>query len=827
MPFFECDTMRKIFVYIVAFSLLLLSFLFFNNAYRKLKHYKELLNTVSNVNTSFQNLYKEIHKAAVINPELLKIYNNDSKNEYLFFTDSITVIKKLDVLKSTVRDSVNIKIAAQLDSLIKAQLSWILLSNVPDSIIHHKASTHISALQQINLLISQGIDRTDFLLNNHKRELNDAINKVLLSLVIFIFLSGFFLFYLIITLYWQQVEKEKNKKELQKSKIQLKEVAEKQTLLVSIVNSSEDAIISKTLDGTVISWNHGAEMLFGYSEYEAKGMPITIIIPDELLSEEAMIISKIRNGKSVRHYETERIKKDGTHISVSLRISPIIDVDGNITGASTIARDITKRKKAENELQDYMLALDESSIIAMTDNRGVILSVNDNFCDISGYSENELVGNTHQIINSDFHSKDFFKELWQTISSGKIWRGEIKNKKKDGSYYWVYTTITPFLDRNNKPFQYLAIRFDITEKKLAEEDVLNSLKEKNTILESIGDAFFAVDKNWTVTYWNGVAETALSVQRQDIIGKNLWLVFPDSLDSKSYKEYNRAVETRQIIDFQDYYKLLNKWYEISAYPTDNGLSVYFKDITENKFAQIQLNELNENLQQQTKALTISNTELEQFAYVASHDLQEPLRMVTSFLTQLEKKYGNVLDDKGKSYINFAVDGAKRMRQIILDLLEFSRIGRIKDTPEAIDLNELVADIQILYRRKIEEKHAVIHVDNLPIITGYKSPILQVFQNLIANALKYCKKEIPAHIHISVENTDECWRFAVADNGIGIDSEYFDKIFIIFQRLHNKDEYSGTGMGLAITKKIVESIGGKIWVESVEGQGSTFYFTIPK
>ena len=168
-----------------------------------------------------------------------------------------------------------------------------------------------------------------------------------------------------------------------------------------------------------------------------------------------------------------------------------------------------------------------------------------------------------------------------------------------------------------------------------------------------------------------------------------------------------------------------------------------------------------------------------------------------------------------------------MRQIILDLLEFSRVGKGEESKEDIDLNELVEETRILFRKKIEEKNAVFTANNLPVIHSFKSPIRQVFHNLISNALKYSNKSGQVYIKVVAEEFKTHWQFTVSDNGIGINEEYFDKIFIIFQRLHNKDEYSGTGMGLAITKKIIENLGGTIWVQSAEGQGSSFYFTIPK
>jgi light-regulated signal transduction histidine kinase (bacteriophytochrome) len=251
-----------------------------------------------------------------------------------------------------------------------------------------------------------------------------------------------------------------------------------------------------------------------------------------------------------------------------------------------------------------------------------------------------------------------------------------------------------------------------------------------------------------------------------------------------------------------------------------GAVVAMHDITETKKAA-------EALQRRTEELARSNAELEQFAYVASHDLQEPLRTVSSFLTLIDNKYSGALDEAGQKYIAFAVDGAKRMRQIILDLLEFSRVGQMLDEKQSIDLNGLVNEVWQACSQMVQEKNAQLRVDELPVITAYKTPLMQVFQNLISNAVKYCKKEVQPQINITASEFKNHWQFAISDNGLGIDSKYFVKIFVIFQRLHAKDSFTGTGIGLAVTKKIIENMGGKIWVESEEGKGSTFYFTIPK
>ncbi|CAN5589314.1 hypothetical protein BH11BAC3_BH11BAC3_07200 [soil metagenome] len=235
----------------------------------------------------------------------------------------------------------------------------------------------------------------------------------------------------------------------------------------------------------------------------------------------------------------------------------------------------------------------------------------------------------------------------------------------------------------------------------------------------------------------------------------------------------------------------------------------------------------ELINQYTTELERSNKELEQFAFIASHDLQEPLRMISSFMDQLQRKYGDQLDEKGNQYIYFATDGAKRMKQIILDLLRYSRAGRPTEGKEIVNLNELIDEFKQLRRNLISEKNASITAKDLPVINTYKAAITQIVHCLLDNALKYSKTGTPPIIEIDVADTKEEWEFLIKDNGIGIDPQFFDKIFVIFQRLHNKDDYDGTGIGLSIAKRNVEFLGGNIWLESAVGAGSKFYFTIPK
>ncbi len=229
--------------------------------------------------------------------------------------------------------------------------------------------------------------------------------------------------------------------------------------------------------------------------------------------------------------------------------------------------------------------------------------------------------------------------------------------------------------------------------------------------------------------------------------------------------------------------------------------------------------------QYTSDLARSNAELEQFAYVASHDLQEPLRMVASFTQLLAKRYQGKLDQNADEFIGFAVDGANRMQQLINDLLAFSRVGTRGKPPAPTDLTEVLKDAEANLYQAIGESGAVITYDPLPVVSGDLVQLTQLFQNLLANAIKFRSEEAP-RIHVSAQAREEDWLLSVKDNGIGIAPEHQERIFAIFQRLHGRGEYPGTGIGLALCKKIVERHGGHIWVESAPGQGSTFYFNIP-
>jgi len=499
---------------------------------------------------------------------------------------------------------------------------------------------------------------------------------------------------------------------------------------------------------------------------------------------------------------------------------------GVIKGFYSLIYDVTEVKKLE-------ILLNKATKLARMGSWEFILKDNSMFWSDSTKEIHEVEPDFQPTMEAGIH---FYKEgkdrkvikekIRLLIENGEPFDEELQILTFSGKYKWI-RVIGESEFVNFKCARAYGSFQDINNQKISEIETLKAYEEKNIILESIGDAFFAVDRNWIISYWNKTSENVFFKNRDEVLGRNLWEILSDDVGSKSYNEYHRALETNRASHFEHYYILFNKWYEISAYPSTSGLSVYLKDVTIRKLSDLKLKSLNDSLQIKSRALAMSNAELEQFAFVASHDLQEPLRMVASFMTLLDQKYGNLLDAKGKQYIQFAVDGAKRMRNIILDLLDFSRIGRTSENNEDVDVTHIIEDILVLFRKQIDEQNAQIIFKCLPIIKSAKAQVRQVFQNLIGNALKYQQNFTQTKIEVSAEDIGVYWKFAIKDNGIGIDPEHFEKIFIIFQRLRNHTEYTGTGMGLAITKKIVESLGGDIWVHSNEGEGSTFYFTISK
>lgn len=377
------------------------------------------------------------------------------------------------------------------------------------------------------------------------------------------------------------------------------------------------------------------------------------------------------------------------------------------------------------------------------------------------------------------------------------------------------------------PLVTWGVNRDLTQLRKTKEELRESETRYYLLVNEIVDyAIIMLDPSGTILSWNKGAKKIKGYNEQEVIGKNFSMFYTDD-EKKEHVPEKILDEARK-----------NGKYNGTGWRIRKDKSRFWADVTITKltdsneelkgFVKItrdlsERRRVEEEIIQKSEELERSNTELEQFAYVASHDLQEPLRMITSYVQLLEKHYKDKLDQDAHDFINFAVDGARRMQTLIYSLLEYSRINRVKPF-EHIDLDDTLDEVIKDLELSINDSHAKITWDKLPVIYGDKILIGQLFLNLIANAIKF-RRQAPPEIHISCKKKNNFYHFSVSDNGIGIKKEYCEKIFIIFQRLHSKDKYPGTGIGLAICKKIVERHGGTIWVESDLNKGSVFQFTI--
>ena len=446
---------------------------------------------------------------------------------------------------------------------------------------------------------------------------------------------------------------------------------------------------------------------------------------------------------------------------------------------------------------------------------------------------NAASGSVSQEVNEILSKHGFIASTAYPVSqaSGDAW-GVLEIFYKEGQQEQIGQT-----DLALQMTNFLSI---LLESKLAQENIWLSNQRYDLISRATNDIIWEwdVEKGLLVKANSGLSDFfGVEIGKEQILF-NAWkqLLHPDDYN-RVIKKRNDSLRNKSNQYWEDEFRMqghsgkYNYFYHKAfiVRNTDGQPIRLFgatQNITRRKEDEALLLELNKQLKQRADELAASNVELERFAYVASHDMQEPLRMITSFLQLFRKKYQEKIDDTAEQYLHFVMDGADRMKRLITDLLEYSRIGSNKGVAESIDINQLMKEVQEVFVNRIAECEATIVCKDLPVIMGNKTQLFQLFQNLVGNALKYIGKEKPIVI-VSGQEEDNHFLFSVQDNGIGIKPMFFDKIFVLFQRLHHKHQYSGTGIGLSVCKKIVEKHGGKIWVTSEPDKGSTFYFTISK
>lgn len=631
----------------------------------------------------------------------------------------------------------------------------------------------------------------------------------------------------------------------------------------------KDSPVGKSItniDGS-IKVNQAFCDILGYTSFELLNKKWSEITHPEDIKESQMIIDEIVSGtKTHARYEKRYIHKLGNIIWADVSTTLHRDEFGNPKYFITVIIDITDQKVAEIALKEanenlelkikertfeienvtkYNRSLIEASLdpLVTIGKDGKITDVNEATINITGYSREDLIGTNFSDYFTDPESASLgYKKVF---SDGIVRNYPLDLKHREGMITSVQYNATVFRNDSGSVEGVFAAARDISEKKLAEEELRKSKKllEETGRLARVGG--WEIDLLDNTIYWSETTYKIheVSTSFKPTLEEAIHFYAPESVPIIS-----RCVE-RAIMygeSFDEELELITAkqnriWVRAigEAYRDNEGeivkIAGVFQDINSRKLIQDEIKRHRDHLEEIIKERTIeldnaiadlkrSNQELEQFAYVASHDLQEPLRMVSSYTQLLEKRYKDQLDQDAKDFIFYAVDGANRMQQLINDLLDFSRVTT-KGKPFAkVDLLIVLGHAIVNLQKKIQENEALIFNSDLPIVLGDEMQLVRVFQNLIDNAIKFRGAD-PPRINVAAQMTDSKVIISISDNGIGIDKIYSEKVFTIFQRLHSKADYPGTGIGLAICKRIVERHNGTIWFESQPGKGTTFYFAI--
>ena len=590
---------------------------------------------------------------------------------------------------------------------------------------------------------------------------------------------------------------------------------------------SKDGIVVVDANAKTIESNQSFAHMLGYSVEEM--LQLHVWDWEDLMTRDQILKTMGDLGSASATFETRHRRKDGALLSIECTIT-VADIGAQVLYYA-VCRDITDRKRAEAALAEEVArrrVLFEQSKdgIVVFDPSGKTIESNLSFARMLGYSVEEM---RHLYVwDYDEHmSREQILEEMGNVKSAPITL-ETRHRRKDGTLVNVEISSTAI--QLGADIVYYAVVRDITDRKRAQEALRKSEQRFQLIAEAVDEAFWITDPAiGHMIYISSAYERVWGRSLESLYADPrsfLSPVHPDDL-GPTLAHLERM---KSALPLDHEYRIVRPdgslvWIWNRGFPVrgaDGEVEYYVgvaKDITERK-------RMEEALKQNVEKLARSNAELERFAYVASHDLQEPLRMVASYTQLLAQRYSGQLDERADRYIHYAVDGATRMQQLIVDLLAYSRVNskaldlRLTDCAVAVS-----GSLQNL-KAAIDESDASVTWDPLPTLMADSTQLVQLFQNLLGNAIKF-RRELPPRIHISAVDAGAEWLFSVRDNGIGIDPRHADSIFKVFQRLHGRSEYPGTGIGLALCKTVVERHGGKIWVESEVGVGSNFRFTLPK
>jgi PAS domain S-box-containing protein len=605
-----------------------------------------------------------------------------------------------------------------------------------------------------------------------------------------------------------------------------------------LLEAAPDAMVVVNQAGEIVLLNVQAEKQFGYHRDELVGQKVTAIIPEgfaeRLIADGTRTAAEALAQQIGTGIELSGRRKDGSRFPIEIMLSPLENAEGTLVTAAI--RNITVRKDAERHLgqmEGRYRGLLEAAPDAMVvvNQAGEIVLLNVQAEKQFGYRRDELVGQKVKNIIPEGFAERMIADGTRTAAEAlaqQIGTGiELSGRRKDGSMFPIEMMLSP-LENAEGTLVTAAIR-NITVRKDAEKHLGQMEGRYRGLLEAAPDAMVVVNPAGEIVLLNVQAEKQFGYSRDELVGQNVKNIILEGFAERLIADALRSAEDALAQQIGTGIELSGRRKDGSDFPMEIMLSplesvdgilvtAAIRDITTRKKAEV-------NLLKKIEELNRSNEELGQFAYIASHDLQEPLRMVASYTQLLSRRYKGKLDSDADEFISFAVDGASRMQRLIQDLLAYSRVGTKGQTLLDTSSEDALQVALINLRSAIAESGALVTHGPLPCVLADEMQLTQLFQNLVGNGIKYQNPGVP-RVHISAtKNGGEQWVFSVQDNGLGIDPQYFDRIFGMFQRLHKREEFAGTGIGLAICKKIVERHGGSISVESQPGQGSTFHFAL--
>ena len=723
----------------------------------------------------------------------------------------------------------------------------------------------------------------------------------------------------------------------------------------TLVNTVDDGIYQLDPAGRFVAVNDIIVEMSGYSRNELLGEHASIVLEDDDVERIADEIARcVATGDALDDaFELTARTADGDAIECELRLNLLVE-DGEFRGSVGIVRDVTDRKRTERRLEERERQLErernlidqvlETSPVGIQvlDSDGEITRMNEHLRELLEISDDEAPAydpSDRTVYDEDGREIEVDdRPFVRTLETGEpVYDRLLRAELPSGDARWLSVNAVPIPTDGGEIDRVVSSAEDVTDLKEREAELSTELDE---IFGRISDAFYALDEEFRFTHVNEQAEELLRHSEAELLGENLWEVFPTAAEIDEVRDaFHTALETQEATSYELYYDTLGFWVEANIYPSETGVSVYFRDVTarrererrleeserryrtlaeyfpnglvtlfdhdleytlaagrgfdripvdpddlegsqfhdvwpeetatdlepafqaalEGEEASVELEyadrvwvlhavpitdergdvfagmtmaqditeqkEREQYLEDAKDRLEASNERLEHFAYAASHDLQEPLRMVSSYLQLIENRYGGALDEDGEEFLDYAVEGAERMRDMIDGLLKYSRIETRGDPFEPTDLEAVVDDVMDDLRLRIDESRADVSVGDLPRVNGDANQLRQLFQNLLSNAIEYSGDE-PPEIDIEAERRGEAWTISVRDEGIGIDPVDQNRVFEVFQRLHSREDHPGTGIGLALCQRIVERHGGEIWVEAEPGTGSTFSVTLP-